>query len=382
MAGVYIHIPFCKRLCAYCDFYKSARLALIGDVVRSMHDELRRRAPFLRGEPLKSLYLGGGTPSLLTLEQLQGLRGCVEELFDCSRIEEVTLEANPDDLTPAYLVGLREMGFNRLSLGVQSFDDEELRWMNRRHTARQAVEAVEWARDAGFDNLTIDLIYGVPGFGEEVLRRSLEQTLKLEVEHISAYHLTIEPETALGRRQARGELQPVDEEVSEREYALVHETLTGAGYEHYEISNFARPGFRARHNGAYWQGEPYLGIGPAAHSFDGCERCWSVDTVESYAAAGATRFEREQLTLRDRANERLMTALRTADGVDLARFRADFGDQRWQRLMREVEPLLSDGLIECREERLQIPPGHFLLSDYLIGRLFEPEGAFADGEML
>lgn len=382
MAGVYIHIPFCKRLCAYCDFYKSARLALIEDVVRAMHDELQARAPFLRGAPLKSLYLGGGTPSLLSLEQLQGLKGRVEELFDCSQIGEVTLEANPDDLIPDYLKGLREMGFNRLSLGIQSFDDEELRWMNRRHTAQRAVEAVEWAREAGFDNLTIDLIYGVPGFGEAVLRRSLEQALALGVEHISAYHLTIEPETALGRRQARGELQPVEEEVSEQEYALVHNTLTAAGYEHYEISNFARPGCRARHNGAYWQGEPYLGIGPAAHSFDGRERCWSVDTVESYAATGATRFEREQLTLRDRANERLMTGLRTADGVDMNRFQTDFGAGRGQRVLREAEPLLREGLMTNDEGWLRIPSERFLLSDYLIGRLFEPEGAFDDGETL
>lgn len=379
MAGVYIHIPFCKRLCAYCDFYKSVRLALMEDVVHHMHEELQRRAPFLRGEPLKSLYLGGGTPSLLTLEQLRGLKRRVEELFDCSQLEEVTLEANPDDLTPEYLKALREMGFNRLSMGIQSFDDEELRWMNRRHTAQQAVDAVRWAREAGFENLTIDLIYGVPGFGEPVLRRSLEQALKLEVEHISAYHLTIEPNTTLGRRCERGELKAVEEEISEREYALVHEMLTGAGYEHYEISNFARPGFRARHNGAYWRGEPYLGIGPAAHSFDGEQRCWSVDTVESYAVAGATRFEWEQLSMCDRANERLMTGLRTAEGVDLARFEADFGPERRERLWREAKPMVDKGQMICDEGWLRIPAEHFLLSDYLTASLFELEETSTNG---
>lgn len=373
MAGVYLHIPFCKRLCAYCDFYKSVRLALIDEVVLAMHRELLERRDYLHDRKIETLYFGGGTPSLVSVEQLAGLKRRVEELFDCSSLDEVTLEANPDDLNPGYLAGLREAGFNRLSIGIQSFDDGELRWMNRRHTARQAEEVVREARDAGFSNLTIDLIFGVPGFGEELLRRSLDRALALDVEHISAYHLTIEPDTALGRREARGELHAVEETVSEREYALVHETLTAAGYEHYEISNYARPGFRARHNSAYWRGSEYLGIGPAAHSFDGSSRCWSLDTVESYISAEPFRFECEELSARDRLNEYLMTRLRTAEGISYGVIAERFGVASAERIRREAAQPLSRGLLSSTPEGVKIPAEHFLLSDHLIGMLFEPE---------
>lgn len=372
MAGVYIHIPFCKRLCAYCDFYKSVRLSYLEEVVAAMHRELSERRGYLRDQRIETLYFGGGTPSLLSVEQLAGLKRRVEELFDCSHLGEVTLEANPDDLTAPYLEGLRKAGFNRLSIGVQSFDDEELRWMNRRHTAQRAEEAVREARAAGFENLTLDLIFGVPGFGEEVLRRNLERVLALEPEHISAYHLTIEPDTALGRKEARGELRAVEESVSEREYALVHETLTRAGYDHYEISNYARPGFRARHNSAYWQGREYLGIGPAAHSFDGRSRRWSLDTVESYASGGEFRFEQELLTERDRLNEYLMTHLRTAEGISFREMGEQFGPEAVARIEKEAEPLLLQRLLSSTPEGLKIPAERFLLSDHLIGMLFEP----------
>lgn len=372
MAGVYIHIPFCKRLCAYCDFYKSVRLSYLEEVVAAMHRELSERRGYLRDQRIETLYFGGGTPSLLSVEQLAGLKRRVEELFDCSHLGEVTLEANPDDLTRPYLEGLRKAGFNRLSIGVQSFDDEELRWMNRRHTAQRAEEAVREARAAGFENLTLDLIFGVPGFGEEVLRRNLERVLALEPEHISAYHLTIEPDTALGRKEARGELRAVEESISEREYALVHETLTRAGYDHYEISNYARPGFRARHNSAYWQGREYLGIGPAAHSFDGRSRRWSLDTVESYASGGEFRFEQELLTERDRLNEYLMTHLRTAEGISFREMGEQFGPEAVARIEKEAEPLLLQRLLSSTPEGLKIPAERFLLSDHLIGMLFEP----------
>ncbi len=373
MAGVYLHIPFCKRLCAYCDFYKSVRLGLIDEVVTAMHRELLERRDYLHDPKIETLYFGGGTPSLLPVERLAGLKHRVEELFDCSSLGEVTLEANPDDLTPSYLAALREAGFNRLSIGIQSFDDGELRWMNRRHTARRAEEVVREAREAGFANLTIDLIFGVPGFGEEILRRSLDRALALEVEHISVYHLTIEPDTALGRREARGELHAVEESVSEREYALVHETLTAAGYEHYEISNYARPGFRARHNSAYWQGSEYLGIGPAAHSFDGRSRCWSLDTVESYLTAEPFRFESEELSARNRLNEYLMTRLRTCEGISYGEIAECFGAESAERIRREAAGPLLQGLLVSTAEGVKIPAAHFLLSDHLIGMLFEPE---------
>ena len=276
MAGLYFHIPFCKRVCAYCDFYKSADLRRMDDLLAAMHRELDERRGYPGGEAVTTRYFGGGTPSLCTPEAIRGLLDHAARLFDCSGAEETTLEANPDDLTAEYLDGLLEAGIDRLSIGVQSFDDDCLKLMNRRHTAAQAAEAVRAAQRAGFGNLTVDLIFGVPGFGGDTLRRSLDAALSLGVQHISAYHLTVEPDTAFGRRAARGEFRAVDEQISETEFLTVHHTLTEAGFEHYEVSNFALPGFRARHNAAYWHGAKYLGIGPAAHSFDGEERHWNV----------------------------------------------------------------------------------------------------------
>lgn len=374
MAGIYLHIPFCKRVCAYCDFYKSARTTLLDPVVEQMHGELEARAAYLgEGTAIETLYFGGGTPSLCHVEQLSALIERVKRLFNCSRLGEVTLEANPDDLSEEYLNGLRKVGINRLSIGVQSFDEEELRWMNRRHTARQAEEAVKAARRAGFDNITIDLIFGVPGFGREVLARSIDRALELEVEHISAYHLTIEPRTALGRKAEQGELQAVAENISEEEYQMVHQRLSQAGYEHYEISNFARPGRRARHNAAYWQGIPYLGIGPGAHSFNGESRCWCTDRVESYAEAGASRFEEEWLTPENRMNEYLMTHLRTIEGISLGEVERHFGTKRAQEVERLSERLLRNGSIVREGDRIRIPSEGFLLSDWIIGELMVGE---------
>ena len=245
MAGLYFHIPFCKRVCAYCDFYKSADLRRMDDLLAAMHRELDDRRGYPGGEAVTTRYFGGGTPSLCTPEAIRGLLDHAARLFDCSGAEETTLEANPDDLTAEYLDGLLEAGIDRLSIGVQSFDDDCLKLMNRRHTAAQAAEAVRAAQRAGFGNITLDLIFGVPGFGGDTLRRSLDTALSLGVQHISAYHLTVEPDTAFGRRAARGEFRAVDEQISETEFLTVHHTLTEAGFEHYEVSNFALPGFPA-----------------------------------------------------------------------------------------------------------------------------------------
>lgn len=369
MAGLYFHIPFCKRICAYCDFYKSADLRRMDDVLAAMHDELERQRGYLGGEPVRTRYFGGGTPSLCTPQQIGELLEHAAGLFDCTAVEETTLEANPDDLDQQYLDALRRCGVDRLSIGVQSFDDACLRAMNRRHTAAQAVEAVRAARRAGFDNIAVDLMFGVPGFGGDALRRSLDGVLELEAEHVSAYHLTIEPDTAFGRRAARGEFAPVDEQISEEEFMTVHRMLTAAGYEHYEVSNYALPGRRARHNAAYWQGVKYLGIGPAAHSYDGCERHWNAASVDRYLAAEAP--EREVLSDRDRFNEYVITRLRTAEGIDLAEVGRLFGVRRLERLEEEAGRMVRTGALVAADGRIAVPPGRFLLSDAVIGALFE-----------
>lgn len=275
MAGLYIHIPFCKQLCHYCDFFSCISLAKTGPVLEALLREMELRRRFLPGDSLSTLYVGGGTPSVYAPQELGRLTARARELWNCTGLEESTVEVNPDDLSPACLDGLLRAGFDRLSIGIQSFVDRDLRLMNRRHTAEGAEKAVREAQRAGFGNISIDLIYGIPGMSDREWRDNLERALSLEVQHISAYHLTVEPRTVFGRRAAQGKFTPVDEETSQRQYLTLHRTLTAAGYEHYEISNFARPGRRSRHNSAYWTGEPYLGIGPSAHSYDGRRRSWS-----------------------------------------------------------------------------------------------------------
>ena len=373
MAGLYFHIPFCKRLCAYCDFFHSVELGRSDALVEAMHRELEAAAPFLSDRHVRTIYFGGGTPSLLPPARLQELMDHAAALLDCSAVEERTMEANPDDLDGAYLEALARTEIDRLSVGVQSFDDGALRLMNRRHTAAQAEQALRRAQEAGFRNVTLDLIFGIPGFGEPSLRQSLEKAVGLAPGHISAYHLTIEPATAFGRRAARGTFGPVDERTSEREYALVHETLTAAGYCHYEVSNYAREGFRARHNSAYWAGDEYLGIGPSAHSFARGVRRWGVASLEEYLRLAGTDalYGSEWLSERDRYNECVMTGLRTAEGVDPDRIGALFGERRRERFLREAGPLEAAGLLVRHGVRLAIPAERFLLSDSVIERFFE-----------
>lgn len=371
MSGIYFHIPFCKRVCGYCDFYKTVRTELIPRVLERMEQELCERRDFLHDRRIRTLYFGGGTPSLCTPQQIGALVRRAGELFDCSAVGECTLEANPDDLTPAMLEALPAAGVDRLSIGIQSFDDALLRLMNRRHTAAQGEEAILRAQRAGFRNIAADLIFGVEGFGADTLSRTLDRLLSLGVQHLSAYHLTIESGTPFARRAELGKLHPVSERTSEREFLLVHDRLTAAGFEHYEVSNFALAGFRSRHNSSYWTGAEYLGIGPAAHSYDGERRRWSTDTAESYAAGGAFRFEEETLTATDRRNEYLMTRLRTSDGILLDRFAEEFGEPATGRLLRLAAPFLQSGVLTRTGGRLAMEPSKFLVSDHLIGTLFE-----------
>ena len=357
--GIYIHIPFCRSKCDYCDFYSLAgREDQMDRYQKALLAHLKETAPLAQGYPVDSIYFGGGTPSLCAPEAVAGLLDHAATLFDCTAAEETTLEANPDDLTPAYLAVLRRAGVNRLSVGIQSFDDACLKLMNRRHNAAQAVEAVRSAQREGYENITVDLIFGVPGFGNDTLRRSLDSALALGVQHISAYHLTVEPQTAFGRRMAQGRFSPVTEETSEEEFLTVHRTLRDAGFEHYEVSNYALPGRRAIHNSAYWSGDPYLGIGPAAHSFDGECRRWAVADIGRYLAGG-DRYESERLTERDRYNETVMTALRTAEGLDTKAIGRRFGPARLETLLDAARPWLDAGDATLRDGQLAIPAERF-----------------------
>lgn len=369
MAGLYLHIPFCKRICAYCDFFRSADLKYLPDVVRAMHSEMDEQRDFLNDKSLKTIYFGGGTPSLLHPDEFTRFIDHADALFDCNSLSEITIEANPDDIDKSYVDALRRTPVNRVSLGVQSFDDAELRFMNRRHSAMQAHDAVKRLQDSGIENITIDLIFGVDGFGEEVLRRSVLSTLSLGVQHISAYHLTIESDTAFGRRLRRGELSEVAEGQSEREYALVEQLLTSYGYEHYEVSNYALEGFRSQHNSSYWHGVEYLGIGSGAHSFNGDVRRWCQQPLRQYIVG--REYESETLSMIDHYNEYIMTSLRCVEGVDIQYIASRFGGSSVVNFLSHAQPWIESGQLVKEGDSIRIPTSRFLLSDAIIASLFE-----------
>ena len=379
MAGIYFHIPFCKRMCGYCDFVRTTVLRHAAPAVARMEEELVQRAGFVTDRCAETIYFGGGTPSVLPAEDIARLIARTREVFDCSAVREITVEMNPDDVTPEYARRLMLAGVNRISLGVQSLDDRALQFMGRRHTAAGARQAVATLQGEGVGNISADMIFGLPAAiwdgsaaaGADALRRTLDGMLTMGVQHISAYHLTIEDDTRFGRMAARGGLTPVPEEQSEREYAEVHRALTAAGFEHYEVSNYALPGFRSQHNSAYWTGAQYLGIGPGAHSYNGGERCWCTSTVEEYAGGGA-QWESERLSPKERQNEYVMTSLRRAEGLSMPLFRQMFGNEAAQRLLQSALPFIRAGIAVDEEgERIRIASDKFLVSDAVISTLFE-----------
>ena len=365
-SSLYIHIPFCKKLCGYCDFYKTMSLAKLPQVLVRTAEEMRERAPMLAGTTLKTIYFGGGTPTVCAPEELGALIALAGEIFGTSEVEEVTVEANPDDLTDEYLAGLRKVGVNRLSIGIQSFRDEDLRMMNRRHTAEEAVRAVERARKAGFDNISIDLIYGLPTATLEDWRANVRHAVALGVEHISAYHLTIEENTIFGKKG----VTTAPEELSDEEYAVLCEELRKAGYQHYEISNFALPERRSKHNSAYWKSTPYLGLGAGAHSFDGTHtRSWNLPSIVKYLeGVGA---ECETLSQQERYEEVVMVSLRTAEGVDLDLLEEWFGAKKRAEFERIAEPFLGCGVLVKKGNFVAFAEEHWLISDSVIGEFFE-----------
>ena len=369
MATLYFHIPFCKRICSYCDFYKVGALSLLPRVVEAMHCELDERSDYLGSCHITSIYFGGGTPSLLQPSDVERFVEHCRELFDCSEVEEITLEANPDDLTEEYVKELATTSVNRVSLGIQSFDDGALEMMNRRHTAQEAKEAVARLKRYGIDNISVDVIFGIAGYGGESLRHTLEEAILLNVGHISAYHLTIEERTKLGKMTQRGEYMPISDEESEREYMVVHEMLKAAGYEHYEVSNYTKEGCRARHNSAYWQGVEYLGIGPGAHSFSRDNRTWCTSTAKEYAE-GVVRYESEELTELDHLNEYVMTSLRRVEGINLAYIEERFGTKHAERIAHAAKEWMEAGVVQREGERLAVRAERFLVSDAVIESFF------------
>lgn len=373
MAGIYLHVPFCKGRCAYCDFFSSTNAELKEAYVSALCRELEMRRDYANGEPVRTIYLGGGTPSQLSLAQLDRLFSYIYKVYGVDESAEITLEANPDDLTEEYVRGIREcLPVNRISMGVQTFDEGRLRLLRRRHTAMQAIEAVERCRRYGFSNLSIDLIYGLPGEDLMAWESDLRQAIALDVPHLSAYHLTYEEGTPLWQMKNRGEVVEVDEELSAQMYTLLVGRLAKAGYEHYEISNFCHPGMESRHNSSYWKGIPYIGCGAAAHSYDGHSRQWNVASIPDYMKGveeGNLRVEREELDLYTAYNDYMVTHMRTLWGVSLSEVRERFGEALLTHGVRSAQPYVKAGLLLREGDVLRLSEKGVFLSDGIISDL-------------
>lgn len=373
MAGLYVHIPFCKQACYYCDFHFSTNQSYRAELIDSLSAELRLQQDYLNGERLQTIYLGGGTPSLLNEKELQGLMDSIYGHFQVAASPEITIEANPDDLTLEKVEWLKSSGFNRISLGVQSFDDAILKFLNRAHSASDAMQGVDRLRNAGFQNISIDLIHSIPGQDDEQLIRNLKQVLTFEPEHISAYSLTIEPDTVFGKWHSKGQLQAVDEKKAVRQFEIVMDTLTDSGYRHYEISNFCKPGFASIHNSNYWLQEKYLGIGPSAHSYNLASRQFNISNNHLYIKSirgGTVPFTMETLTRANHINEYIFTSLRTDKGCSLPYLAQRFSYDLWQAQMPYLLQLQEKDLITFAGNIITLTRAGKLLADRISSDLF------------
>ena len=374
MAGIYIHIPFCKQRCTYCDFYTEVAPQFIPTFINSVVKELHIRKEYLNDAPIDTIYFGGGTPSVLNYEQFKIIFDAIYKLFTVSENPEITFEANPDDLTLDFLTSMQALPFNRLSLGIQSFDDGDLKRINRRHSSMQAVNAVKDAQAAGFDNISIDLIYGLPFQTTASWERQLDTAMNLNIQHLSAYGLTYEEGTVLWKQREKGEIETVDENEMNRMYLLLLEKVKQKGFEAYEISNFALPGFRSRHNSSYWKQEPYLGVGPSAHSYDLISRQWNVSSIKEYIKAidnNTGLFEREILSLYDRYNDFVMVSLRTSDGLDIELMRKEFGPELTEYCLRNIKSFMDSEQVYNLNGKLRLSAEGIQISNLILIQLMK-----------
>jgi len=374
MAGIYIHIPFCKQRCTYCDFYTEVAPQFIPDLIDSIVKELNIRKDYLQNSTVNTIYFGGGTPSILNHKQFNTIFDVIYNMFTVTDDAEITFEANPDDLTIDYLSAMHSLPFNRISIGIQSFDDKDLKRINRRHTSQQAVEAVRNAQIAGFDNISIDLIYGLPFQTLSNWEKQLDMAVRLKVQHISAYGLTYEEGTALWNQREKGEIETIDDSIMNEMYLMLRDKLIQNGFEAYEISNFALPCFRSRHNSSYWKQEPYLGVGPSAHSYDLVSRQWNVSSIKGYCKAiteESSFFERELLTLNDRYNDFVMVSLRTSEGIELSRLEKEFGTELMEYCLRNIKTFMDSEQVYNFEGNLRLTPQGIQISNLILIQLMK-----------
>ena len=375
MAGIYVHIPFCKQACTYCNFHFSTSLGQKDALLDALLKEIALQKDWLEGASVETIYLGGGTPSLLSADELSRLFDALFKTFKIDSLKECTLEANPDDLSAPYLRSLRHTLVARLSIGIQSFREEDLRYMNRAHTAQQSDYALKAAQDAGFTNLSIDLIYGTSGLSDEAWLQNLAKMASLQIPHFSAYAMTVEEGTALHHAIAKKRTAPVDAAQSAGQAELLMEKSRQLRYEQYEISNFAQPGCYALHNTAYWQGAPYLGLGPSAHSFNGRDvRQWNVANnaqyIQSVLVGGKVPYQQETLTSLQRLNEYIMTSLRTMWGCDLQKIATGWGGDYRLQILHDAQSAIDSGRLVMKEEKLLLTDAGKLFADGIAASFF------------
>jgi oxygen-independent coproporphyrinogen-3 oxidase len=369
MAGIYIHIPFCKKRCVYCDFFSSTQIEAKVPYVDAVCKELKIRKNYLQNEKIETIYLGGGTPSQLNAKDYDKIFRTLAETNKINSVTEITLEANPDDLTPGYIDSIRSLPFNRISLGVQSFNDEELRSLNRRHDAETAIKAIKHLQEKEFANISIDLMYGLPGQTEAGWRETLNQAKALSVPHISAYHLIYEENTPLYNSLQKRLIRPSDEELSVRLFETLMDEMAEAGFEHYEISNFAQAGYRSKHNASYWNGTHYLGIGASAHSYNGLSRQWNVASITAYIESQSPESI-EIIDEKTAYNDFILTRLRTKEGIDFTELISLFGKEKKNYCLLQAQKHIGNKYLEWEDNRLCLTRNGIFISDGIMSDLF------------
>lgn len=372
MSGIYIHIPFCKQACHYCDFHFSTSMGKKEAMVFALIKELELRKTEFKDELVETIYFGGGTPSVLETEEIETIIETIYSNFKVSKDPEITLEANPDDLSEEKINQLAKSPINRLSIGIQSFFTEDLRLMNRAHSAEEAIESLSLATRQ-FDNISIDLIYGIPGMSNERWKENIAKALSFDIPHISSYALTVEPKTALASFIKKGIVPPVEDEVAQEHFNILLEEMEKVGFESYEISNFGKPGYFSKNNTAYWQQKKYIGIGPSAHSFDGKRRGWNINNNPKYIKAleeDILPIEIEELSVKDQYNEYVMTGLRTIWGVSLEKVDSDFGEKYLEYLKKQASRYLEEELLYINDNVLLASKKGRFLADGIAADLF------------
>ncbi len=372
MAGLYIHIPFCKQRCNYCAFYSSTLYNMREEYVAALTKELLLRKDYAHGKAIETIYFGGGTPSTLSIEQLQRICSTIYSAYPVANSPEVTIECNPDDLTPEYLEALRPLPFNRISMGVQSFNDAQLQRLGRRHTAEGARTAVGNARKAGYTNISIDLMFALPGSTPQQWQKDLDSAIALKPQHLSAYNLMYEEGTPLYRALCNGSITELSEEENLEQFRMLIESMKKAGYRHYEISNFALPGYESRHNSSYWNDTPYIGCGAAAHSYNGTEREWNIADIKEYIKgieSDNRKFEIEHLSEEERYNDTILTRLRTAEGLPLEWMLEKFSEKLNSYMLRTIEKEIALGNLQENNGQVSLTEKGIFISDTVIREL-------------